>query len=204
LGNKLPVNAIPRWAIIITMLLLGIALLLDGWVLRQMPADGTQFGDFYYLLRGLGYLPTWIAFCLLFTFAGEKKTLLARRNSALAIGFTAAGSGVLAALLKVLFRRLDPQPGAEGSWQQAPWQGSWWDGTDLCFPSEHAAVAWGAAIAISRRWPGTTPFILLLAAGCACGRVLARAHNPSDVVASLLVAMAVSEILECYCCRSKS
>ena len=82
------------------MLLLGIALLLDGWVLRQMPADGTQFGDFYYLLRGLGYLPTWIAFCLLFTFAGEKKTLLARRNSALAIGFTAAGSGVLAALLE--------------------------------------------------------------------------------------------------------
>lgn len=169
-----------------------------------MPAEGTQFGDFYHLLRSLGYLPTWIAFGLLFTFAGNKEGLLSRRKSSMAIGLTAALSGIMAAVLKVLIRRLDPVAGAEGSWQIAPWNGSWWDGTDLCFPSEHAAVAWGAALAISRRWPGCSSIILLLAAGCAAGRVLARAHNPSDVVASLLVAILASYMIECCSARSMS
>lgn len=196
--TNIPVAAIPRWAFLVAMSILGVALLSDQWLMKQMPADGTRFGDFYYFLRSLGYLPTWIAFCLLYTLAGDRNNLLARRNSALAIGFTATISAVVAALLKILVRRLDPRPGAEGSWELASWHDSWWDGTDLCFPSEHAAVAWGATIAISRRWHRTAPLLLLMAAGCAAGRVLARAHNPSDVAASLLVALAVSTILEKY------
>jgi len=196
LKSNMPVHDIPRWAIVTSLVTVGITLLLDGWILERMPPEGTQFGDLYYLFLSIGYLPTWIAFCLVFTFATHRDHRLQRRESAIAIALTAAGSGIIAAILKVLVRRLDPREMAEGSWQLAPWEGQWWDGTDLCFPSEHAAVAWGAAIAISRRWPRAAPLMLLLAAGCASGRVLARAHNPSDVMASLVVAIVVSWAIE--------
>lgn len=202
--STIPVHPIPRWAIALSLVAMGMALVLDGWILEKMPPEGTEFGDLYHLLRSIGYLPTWIAFCLLFTFATQKENRLSRRGPALIIGFTAAGSGIIASILKVLVRRLDPQQMAEGSWQLAPWEGNWWDGTDLCFPSEHAAVAFGAAIAISRRWPGAAPLMVLLAAGCASGRVLARAHNPSDVIASLLVALGLSWAIERWCAEPMS
>ncbi|MGE4619807.1 MAG: phosphatase PAP2 family protein [Planctomycetota bacterium] len=188
--------ALRRWHFTVAIFFLLLALFLDGWILSRMPPEGTQFGDLYHLLRSLGYLPTWISFALIYTLAATNEQRISRRSGAISIVFTAAGSGIVAAILKVMIRRLDPQTGYEGDWNFAPWDGNWWDGTDLCFPSEHAAVAWGAAIAISRRWPGSAPLMLLLAAGCACGRVLARGHNPSDVVASLLLALIVSHWID--------
>ena len=195
------IEPIPRWVAVLTVLMLVCALNLDGAITSRMPADGTTFGDFHHLLRALGYLPTWLFFGLLLFLSGKSGHNRARRSAALAIVSTATLSGLSAEILKVIVRRPDPGIGPLGSWTPVMleggwWNPEWWNGADLCFPSGHAAVAWGAAIAISRRWRGTAPVMLVLAAGCAAGRVEARGHYVSDVVASLLVAMIISFMLE--------
>jgi membrane-associated phospholipid phosphatase len=195
------IEPIPRWVTVLTVLMLICALYLDGAITSRMPADGTTFGDFHHLLRALGYLPTWLFIGLLLILSGKSGHHRARRSAALAIVSTATLSGLSAEILKVIVRRPDPGIGPLGSWTPVMleggwWNPEWWNGADLCFPSGHAAVAWGAAIAISRRWLGTAPVMLLLAAGCAAGRVETRGHYVSDVIASLLVALIVSFLVE--------
>ncbi len=188
---------IPTWSFLATLVLILLATFLDGWVVANMPQESpTQRGDFLSLFRILGYLPTWILFSILLVTAaspGQKSRCL---NAAFGISITALVSGAVAEGLKPLFRRPDPQPGSEGSWQRTPFGEEWWDGTDFCFPSGHSAVAFGATLAICRRWPGTTPWMFLAASGCAATRILERGHHPSDVLASLLVALLVSHMLD--------
>ncbi len=195
------IEPIPRWIAVLTVLMLIFALYLDGPITSRMPADETRFGDFHHLLRALGYLPTWFIIGLLLILSGKSDQSGAGKTAALAIVSTATLSGLLAEILKVFVRRPDPGIGTLGSWTPVVleggwWNPEWWNGADLCFPSGHAAVAWGAAIAISRRWPGAAPVMLVLAAGCAAGRVQARGHYVSDVVASLLVALIISFFVE--------
>ena len=161
-----------------------------------MPPEGTRFGDLHHLLRSLGYLPSWFFIGILLVTSAPPNLRKTRWSAAIFINLTAMVTGIVAELLKILVRRPDPMMGMEGSWKRVPWSEEWWDGSDLCFPSGHAAVAWAAAIAISRRWPGTTPWMMLLAAGCAAGRVQARGHNPSDVIASLLLALLISSWID--------
>ncbi len=195
------IEPIPRWGAVLTVLMLIFALYYDGPITSRMPSDGTTFGDFYHLLRALGYLPTWLFFGFLLVVSGSAGHRRGRKLAALAIVSTAVLSGLATEVLKILVRRPDPGIGPVASWTPIPmeggwWNPEWWNGADLCFPSGHAAVAWGAAIAISRRWRGAAPVMLVLAAGCAAGRVVARGHYVSDVVASLLVAMISSFIVE--------
>lgn len=193
-GSKrtVPVHDIPLWAFLVSIGLLIASIYLDKTISTRMPPEGTSFGDFHHLLRSLGYLPTWFIVGLLLVTSAPPKLKKSRLSAALFILLTAMVTGIIAELLKIPVRRPDPVMGLEGSWKRVPWGEEWWNGSDLCFPSGHAAVAWGAAIAISRRWPGTSPWMMLLAAGCASGRVQARGHNPSDVIASLLLALLVS------------
>jgi len=173
-----------------------VATLFDGALLSKMPVESsTQRGDFISLLRILGYLPTWILFSLLLVLAAPTDQKKRFREDALRITLTAMISGIVAETLKPIFRRPDPQVGNEGSWERAPLNDQWWDGTDFCFPSGHSAVAFGAAVAISRRWPKTTPLIGMAAIGCAITRIYERGHHPSDVIASLLIALCVSRLM---------
>jgi membrane-associated phospholipid phosphatase len=193
-GSKIaaPVHDIPLWAFLTSAGLLIASFFLDNVISNRMPPEGTRFGDLHHLLRSLGYLPTWFFVGILLVTSAPQNLRKKRWSAAVFINLTAIVTGIFAELLKILVRRSDPMMGMESSWKRVPWSEEWWDGSDLCFPSGHAAVAWGAAIAISRRWPGTTPWMMLLAAGCASGRVQARGHNPSDVIASLLLALLVS------------
>jgi len=193
-GSKIavPVHDIPLWAFLVSVGLLTASIYLDNIISSRMPSEGTSFGEFHHLLRSLGYLPTWFFVGLLLVASAPPKLRKSRWSAALFILLTAMITGIMAELLKILVRRPDPVMGLEGSWKPVPWGEEWWNSSDLCFPSGHAAVAWGAAIAISRRWPGTSPWMMLLAAGCASGRVQARGHHPSDVIASLLLALLVS------------
>ena len=187
---------IPVWCFVLTAFLLVILTPLDGLVVSNMPIDSSERGDFLSLLRILGYLPTWILVSLILSKAIPKTDQRGSASPALAISLTALVSGLIAESLKPFFRRPDPQLGSEGSWQRPPFGDQWWDGTDFCFPSGHSAVAFGAALAICRRWPRTTPWILLAASGCAASRVYERGHHPSDVIASLFIALLASHFLE--------
>ena len=198
LKDSLTVQPIPNWAFFSSFLLIIGAVVLDPWILKKMPADFGQRGDFQSSLRVLGYLPNWMFLSVMVALISQDSAALRLKRTALAILLTPLLSGVAAACLKPLIRRPDPVLGAEGDWGPAPWGSEWWDGTDLCFPSEHAAVAFGAALAIGRRFPRIMPLVLLGALGCAATRVYERGHNPSDVAASLLLSLAVSYAIEKY------
>jgi membrane-associated phospholipid phosphatase len=198
LKDSLTVQPIPNWAFFSSFLLIIGAAVLDPWILKKMPADFGQRGDFQSSLRVLGYLPNWMFLSAMVALISQGSVALRLKRTALAIFLTPLLSGVAAACLKPLIRRPDPVLGAEGDWGPAPWGSEWWDGTDLCFPSEHAAVAFGAALAIGRRFPRIMPLVLLGAFGCAATRVYERGHNPSDVAASLLLSLAVSYATEKY------
>lgn len=188
---------IPTGYFLITAFLIAVVTPFDGLVVSNMPAESSyERGDFQSLLRILGYLPTWLLVSLILSQTMPKDPHRKCASPAVAISLTALVSGLIAEALKPVFRRPDPQLGSEGSWQRSPLGEQWWDGTDFCFPSGHSAVAFGAALAICRRWPRTTPWILIAAGGCAASRIIERGHHPSDVLASLFIALLVSQFLE--------
>ena len=186
---------LPSWAIPLSGFLFLVALPLDRHISALMPADSTQFGYIHDSFRALGYFPTWLAVSILIYISNIWLDRPRNRVAAISILTTSAVSGGSAEILKILIRRPDIVPGKEGDWGPVPWGSSWWDGTDFCFPSGHSAVAWGAAIALSRSWPRLTPLWLILAAGCAAGRIQARGHHASDVLASLFLALLISHLL---------
>ena len=192
-----PIPPIPRWCFVVPVVLILLLTPVDGWIVSSMPEKSDfERGDLLSLFRVLGYLPTWILVAVVL-WAARRGTGRSHNDSpSWSLVLTPLISGAVSEALKPIFRRPDPQPGSEGSWQRSPLGEAWWDGTDFCFPSGHSAVAFGAALAICRRWPGTTPWILFAATGCAATRIIERGHYPTDVLASLLIALVVSQWIE--------
>jgi undecaprenyl-diphosphatase len=62
--------------------------------------------------------------------------------------------------------------------------------TDYSFPSGHAAASFGAAVALSRGWPGGTIVWFALAAFISYTRVYLGVHYPVDVVCGAVVGIA--------------
>jgi undecaprenyl-diphosphatase len=60
------------------------------------------------------------------------------------------------------------------------------------FPSDRSAAAFGAAVAVSRMWPGTTALWWTSAVLIAYGRVYVGHHYPLDVVGGAAVGMTVA------------
>jgi len=186
---------LPRWVIPMAGFLFLAALPLDRHISSLMPADSTRFGFIHEIFRALGYFPTSIGISALIYLSSNWLDRSRCKIAAISVLMTSAISGISAEIIKIIIRRPDIVPGKEGDWGPAPWGSEWWDGTDFCFPSGHSAVAWGTAVALSRSWPRLTPLWLILAAGCAAGRVQARGHHASDVLASLLLTLIISYIL---------
>ena len=192
-----PVPAIPRWSFLTVLIMIALLTPFDSGIISAIPeSPGQQRGDLMALFRILGYLPTWVGISLLLLVAQSNTDRPRLPSHTKSLLLTPMISGALSEALKPIFRRPDPVPGLVDTWQRAPFGPEWWDGTDFCFPSGHSAVAFGAAISISRHWPGTPPWIFLAAAGCAATRILEHGHYPTDVLASLLIALWVSQRLE--------
>ncbi|MEO0478810.1 MAG: phosphatase PAP2 family protein [Planctomycetota bacterium] len=181
-----------------------IALLLDGYILRSIPAPGNRLSDMQRLLRIAGYIPTWFVLVSAFVLASSGSR---RRVRAMTVGgyvlMSAGISGGVAALLKIVVRRPDLRFGAgyEG-WETAPLGDRPFDGTDLCFPSEHVAVAFGATLMLARLYPGASPLLLALGFGTAVVRVREWGHHPSDTMGSLVVALGVVALVPCLMRRA--
>jgi membrane-associated phospholipid phosphatase len=210
-----PSSAAPTWLgldlqrvrlshawLVLALLLCLVCFWLDPLV-SLAPPKGRRYGDWHGLLRSLGYLPTWLVFGAVLCLHGQQAGFARKaRCQALFVLGQAALSGALAALLKILVRRHEPpREGGYPGWVFEPLGAEPWRGSDLSFPSEHAAVAFGALIALSRLFPGAAPLLLVLGIGASIGRVQARGHYPSDVAMSLVVALGMALALEALSLR---
>ena len=184
-----------RNVVVITAVVLGLGacVAFDPWFAHQglARADGTsgKQGDLYSLLRVMGYVPTWL-------FVGLALLLCRRVSNRLDINnflwsfapfFSCAIAGGLAAVLKIVFRRTRADQ-VDGAWYvfrplvERPFSGS-----GLSMPSEHAAVAFGAAFMLSRMYPRGWPVFVLLGVGCAVTRIYSADHYLSDVYVAAIV-----------------
>lgn len=177
-----------RPAIRITLLCavaIAAAHLLDQWAWVTLPSEGVYDNDRGRLFRVMGYLPLWFA-------AGAAYWLHARdRRRALLLIFTPALGGLLAEVLKLLFRR--ERPGLhEGAYVFRPFTDQPWSTKALGLPSSHALVAFSAAFLLCRLFPRAWPIWVALAVGNALTRVQARAHFLSDVTVAAVAGFAVA------------
>ncbi|MBL8963273.1 MAG: phosphatase PAP2 family protein [Phycisphaeraceae bacterium] len=138
-------------------------------------AESVGERDWYRLLRIAGYLPTWVVAAGVVI--GASGGRLIRRGIALA--GSAAVAGLMAEILKLVIAR--SRPGEDGQYHYRGLFSGFVDGSNLGMPSSHAAVAFGAAFAASRLFPGAGYVLVPVAAGCGLTRLLMGAHFTSDV-----------------------
>ena len=151
--------------------------------------------DWYRLLRVIGYAPTWLLVGAAFVLVDRRSERATWARGGLVVG-SALAAGVIAEIAKLVVSRGRPIDGDvyTGWVWHAPFSG-FVDGSNLGFPSSHAAVAFGGAAAMAMVLPGAGPVLMLLAAGCAVTRLLAGAHWLSDVYAGAVVGVVTAWVL---------
>lgn len=171
--------------------LLAGAHLVDWWAYRALHLPGVNDRDWGRMLRTLGYAPTWglIALGLWLEARGRSDApAVSQRRAAGAVVLALVVGGLGAELLKLLIRR--ERPDSSGMYHFRPFADHPFSSSRLGMPSSHAAVAFGAASALERRFPRAAPVLYALALGCGLTRVMAQAHFVSDVVGGALVGWA--------------
>lgn len=183
--------------------MIGAAHVLDAWAFHHfLWADENRLGrrDWYRLGRVMGYLPTWLALAAALVLVDAARVranpILAApqstglrpprplRAGACRAALAAALAGMLAEILKLVVGR--ERPDGFG-YTFRPLFDGFRDGSNLGFPSSHAAVAFGAACALGRAFPGCGSVVIPLAVLCGVGRLQAGDHALSDVVAGACV-----------------
>ena len=149
------------------------------------------------MFRIMGYLPFWLlasVALLLVDWAGlgRRGGVVLRRAAMLAM--TAAISGLLSEVLKVLIRRERPRL-HDGEYFFRPWSDRTFEAAGLGMPSGHVSVAAAAACALCLLWPRAAPIWLLAAVGCAYGRVATGAHFVSDVWLAVVLGVVVAAVM---------
>lgn len=174
----------PAWrALGWTTLLFLAACLVDTWVYHNIENPKVYERDWGRMLRVMGFLGTWLAlaFAVALQEGGElTRRALAKRRAVL-LFFSAALGGLLAEVLKLLFRRERPEI-HDGDYGFRAFSERTWSTAGLAMPSSHALVAFAGAAMLARLYPRARWVGYTLAAGCGVTRVLAHAHFLSDVV----------------------
>jgi membrane-associated phospholipid phosphatase len=141
--------------------------------------------DWARLLREMGWLPTWaIASLALWLSQRKLDAALAKRHAQLLI-FAPALAGIVSELLKLMVRRERPAIN-DGDYGFRAWDDRTFSTVGLGMPSGHTMVAFAAATALARIYPGARWVWYSLAAGCAATRVLDHAHFLSDTTVGAL------------------
>jgi membrane-associated phospholipid phosphatase len=178
-----------RFAVIL-ILLFFIAQLADQWIFNYFTFPGIYDRAWGRMLRLAGYLPLWsivaLALVLHDWVPRRRRTLpQASRRGLLLLWSTALG-GIIAELLKIVFRR--ERPGlTDGAHVFRPWSDQPFSTARLGLPSSEVAVAFAAATVLARLFPEAWLLWYLLAVGCALTRVASGAHFMSDVLLAALV-----------------
>lgn len=177
--SSLPSLPSPRWgrALLVAAALVLVAHLGDeiAWrLLRDPRVNDRDWGRF---LRSMGYLPLWIALGV--GVALERRPAPGAWRQGFLLILAPALGGAAAELLKLVFRRLRPDPETFGyvfrSFAEAPLSTR-----GLGLPSSHVMVAFGGAAALAALFPGARYVGYVLATGCALTRVMSGQHFLSD------------------------
>jgi membrane-associated phospholipid phosphatase len=177
-----------------------LASLLDRTVLLVLDWPNAEREDWHRALRIVGYLPTWIVAGAIVALAARPRADFSRAPSLFALGVYVIASPLLSGLIaepvKLLFRRLRPDPDQSGyAYRVLSADHPWWSTAGLGLPSSHAAVAFAGATALCLIAPRAALLWLLLAAGCAFTRLADRAHWLSDVTLGGILGAAVALLL---------
>jgi len=189
----LPTRRTLNWIAAAAVLLMA-AHLADWWVYRHVVVPGVNDRDWGRLLRTMGYAPTWGLLALAIWLEGrgrEDAPAVAQRRAAGAVVLAMIVGGLGAELLKLLVRR--ERPDATGLYHFRAYSDRPFYSGGFGMPSSHAAVAFGGAGALHRRFPRAAPVLYALAFGCGMTRILAQAHFLSDVVAGALIGTAAGQ-----------
>lgn len=197
-----------RHAIAALAALLGLAVLapLDGPLYHAIGPTldsrrALEEQDWYWLLRITGTYWTWLVIaaafiCLDALPRGPRPSRPAWARGAL-VALAAAAAGIAAELLKLVIARERPATIVDGALRyqgnvfRGPFAG-FLDGSNLGFPSSHAATAFGGAFALAMLVPPLAPLALALAAGCAITRMLTGAHFATDVFGGMVLGYAAA------------
>ncbi|MCC7195424.1 MAG: phosphatase PAP2 family protein [Gemmatimonadaceae bacterium] len=184
-----------------------VPMLGDRWAYDAMFSPRVYDQDWARLLRLMGWYPTWMLAALAILLAGraggaacapgEEVGPRARGAAAWSAGarslymlLAPAVSGIACEVLKLVIRRQRPEVHA-GAYGFRPWSDQPFSTAGLATPSSHAMVAFAAATALARLFPGARWLWYALAAGCAITRVMAHAHFVSDVALGALLGWAL-------------
>jgi membrane-associated phospholipid phosphatase len=179
-----------RWLplLIIGVCAIALAHALDGVAWRSARLLTVNDKDWGRLLRSMGYLPTWGIVALGFWLQQREHPRRSRVAWALVLG-PALGGGV-AEVLKLLIRRLRPNPDVF-EYVFRPFAEGPLSNRGMGMPSSHALVAFAGAAVLAQLYPRARWLWYTLAAGCAATRVLAMGHFLSDVVVAAILGVVV-------------
>jgi membrane-associated phospholipid phosphatase len=180
----------PSWThwLVVSAVAIVAAHLLDetAWRLVRLPTVYEK--DWGRMLRSMGFLPTWLLIALAWWL--QVREPVARRAGTWLLVLGPTLGGLAAEVLKLLVRRLRPDPELFGyafrSFADAPWSNR-----GMGMPSSHTLVAFAGAFALARLFPRARWVFYVLAAGCGLSRVMASAHFLSDTVVAACVGWGV-------------
>jgi membrane-associated phospholipid phosphatase len=179
-------------AVVVGAALIAAAHLLDSVAWANWRDPRVNDRDWGRMLRSVGYLPVWIVIAIgLWTsdYPGDRW----KRRGGLVVLAPLLG-GAVAELIKLLVRRLRPDP-ETFSYVFRAFSEDTYSTRGLGMPSSHVLVAFAGAAALARLFPRATVLWYLLAIGCAATRVLSLGHYLSDVIAAAVIGWFVTELL---------
>lgn len=181
---SLPVRT--AWLLAMLAFFTLVPMLRDRWVYDHWYVADLYDLDWARLLRQMGWYPTWVLAALALWLTRRGASAVAARRDALYLLAAPAVAGIVCEVLKLLIRRQRPETNG-GEYGFRPWSDDPFSTAGLATPSSHTMVAFGAATALARLFPGARWVWYSLAAGCAATRVLAHAHFLSDVTLGALL-----------------
>jgi membrane-associated phospholipid phosphatase len=167
-----------------------VPMLGDRWAYDTLYRERLYDQDWARLLREMGWFPTWVIASLALWLAQRPNDALAAKRNATLLFASPALAGIVCEVLKLLIRRERPEING-GEYGFRPWSDEPFSTAGLALPSSHTMVAFGAATALARIFPGARWVWYLLALGCAITRVMARAHFVSDIALGALLGWCV-------------
>ncbi len=185
---SLPVRT--SWLLALMAFFLFVPMLRDRWVYDHWYTPDLYDRDWARLLREIGWYPTWVIAALAVWLTQRRDHAARAKWNAAYLLASPAVAGITCEVLKLLIRRERPEINA-GDYGFRSWSDEPFSTAGLATPSSHTMVAFGAATALARLFPGAGVVWYSLAAGCAATRVLAHAHFLSDVTLGALLGWSV-------------
>ncbi len=178
------------WLLVFIAVFTLVPMLGDRWAYDNLHNPRIYELDWGRLLRQMGWWPTWIVGSLALWLTQRGANAALARWNALYLLVAPAVAGIVCEILKLSIRRVRPEIN-DGDYGFRPWSDEPFSTAGLATPSSHTMVAFGAATALARIFPGAQWLWYALAAGCAVTRILAHAHFLSDTTLGALLGWSV-------------